>query len=139
MNHPFPNTRNERLAGSDQARSAHSRLRKKGLLGSGIFMLGKPKKAKEAKPPKKLEPTTAMPTPERQAKAHYGWQEESHPGGQVSYQEVSSLAALKPQLSEQEMKLLVMIADDFRAAESIKVSSRPYTGATYAAAIRSEE
>jgi hypothetical protein len=78
-----------------------------------------------------MERTASTPTPEREALATHGWEAKAHPGGQVSYQEVTTLAVLKPSLSEQEMKLLVMIAQDYQAAQAVKVSSRPYTGAPF--------
>lgn len=126
------------LRATDGAKQVHTHLSKSKRLGEKIWTFGKPrnKKPREAKPPKVMERTASSPTLERESKAPLGFTEDrDHPGGQVSYQEVTSLSVLKPQLSEQEMKLLVMIAQDYQAAQAVKVSSRPYTGAPYAAAI----
>jgi hypothetical protein len=127
------------LRATVDAKQAHSNLSKSKRLGEKIWTFGKGREKKptraEAKPPKVMERTASTPTPEREALATHGWEAKAHPGGQVSYQEVTTLAVLKPSLSEQEMKLLVMIAQDYQAAQAVKVSSRPYTGQPYAAAI----
>jgi hypothetical protein len=156
MVHPFPNTRNERLAAPESAAKVHSKLRKSGKLGEKLWLFGKgrSKKGREAAPPRQLEKTAAMPTQQRLEKnlpkipesltkeqaakqrekdLEAAWKTETHPGGQVSYQEVTSLAVLKPDLSVHEMKLLVMIAQDYQAAQAVKVMHRQYTGEPFSA------
>lgn len=128
MNHPFPNTRNERLAAPESATKAHSKLRKQNRLGEKLWLFGKGRGKKEAKPVKPLERTSAAPTPERQVRAPNGWKEEAHPGGQVSYQELSTLEPYRVHLSEDDKKFWEMLVDDAETAEIVKINARAYNG-----------
>lgn len=124
------------LRATEGAKQTHAKLKRKGSLGSGIFTFGiGRKKGREAKPEKVIQPTAAMPTPERHAMARNGWKMDEKTGGQVSYEEVRSVDLLKSRVSDHHWQLMKMMVDDYEAAQAVKVSSRPYTGAPYAAAI----
>lgn len=155
MNHPFPNTRNEKLAASSDATRAHSRLRKQNRLGEKLWLFGKGRGKKEAKAPAPIPVTAAMPTKQRlevplpktpeefaskeKADAQRGkdlqaaWGTDTHPGGQVSYRAKSAVDVYKEHFTDD----LVHAADELMkdadlCTKANLICARTYTGMPYA-------
>lgn len=123
------------LRATIDATRVHSNLKKKNLLGSGINLPWRSRAKKEAKPVKPLERTSAAPTPERQLKpdAAHGWDEQQHPGGQVSYRMRSAVDVYKEHFTED----LVHAADQLMkdadlCTKANLICARTYTGMPYA-------
>lgn len=139
VNHPFPNSRNERLAASPDAKQTHAKLKKKGSLGSGIFTFGlNRKKGREAKPEKVIQPTAATPPPEQQRRALYGYETQEHPGGQVSYRAKSAVDVYREHFTEDLVQAAEMfLADADRCTRANVICSRTYTGMPHAISMSS--
>lgn len=126
-----------KLAAPPSAQTRRDGLKSKGLLGDiPGWMAGKKKRGREAKPPKRIEATSNDPTPERSAKAQYGWQVTSEVGGQVRHRArefVEQFSDHLKDMSDAERSAAGLLIAGFESAEKAQrmVSDRAYTGAPY--------
>lgn len=128
-----------KLTAKPEAQQKHQQLEKRNLLGSGMFLLGKGRS--EAKAPKGIAKTAATPTLQRQFKpdTNHGWDEQQHPGGQVSYRMRSAMDVYREHLTPD----LVSAAEDLvRDAELCTranvICARSYTGMPYPTSVPRE-
>lgn len=128
------------LNATAEARAAHARKGREGggLLGSISVAWGKHRNKRgrsgrrEAAPVVKLEPTSAAPTPERQAKEVFDWQQDTHPGGQVSHWAKSAVEEYRKHFTEEEVAVGRRLIEDAELTTKINlICGRTYSGAPY--------
>lgn len=126
------------LAAPPSAQKHHANLAKKGRLGEiPGYMIAKLRK-REAKPPKKYEPTSAEPTSERRAKEpDYGdklpaFHTALHTGGQVSHQTRVFTEVYDRHIRDDIREAFDLLLRGYEIAQRARsTSSRAYTGAPY--------
>ena len=124
----------KQLAAPPSAQKRVDGLRKKGRLGDiPGWMAGGKRKGREAKPPQRIEATSNDPTPERQAKAAYGWAVQAEVGGQVRHRArefVEQYSDHLADLTDAERSAAGLLIAGFESAERAQrmTSDRAYTG-----------
>lgn len=118
------------LAAPPSAQKRRDKLRAKNTLGEMLgYMV--PRK-REAKAPKRQDPTSAAPTPERQAKDPLGFALTLHAGGQVSHQARVFTDVYDRHVRDDIREAFALLLRGYEIAQRARsTSSRPYTGAPY--------
>ena len=119
------------LAAPPSAQKRREKLRKGGALGEMLgYMV--PGRKREAKPPKRQDPTSAAPTPERQAKDPLGFVATVHAGGQVSHQARVFVDVFDSRIRDDIREIFLILQRGYEIAQRARAtSSRAYTGAPY--------
>ena len=118
------------LAAPPSAQKRRDKLSKKGRLGEMLgYMV--PRK-REAKPPRMQDPTSAAPTPERQAKDPLGFDLILHAGGQVSHRAKVFCDVYDRHVRDDIREAFELLIRGYEIAQRARsTSSRAYTGAPY--------
>lgn len=126
-----------KLAAPPSAQKRRDKLSKRGKLGEMLGWMAPPRK-REAKPPKRQDPTSAAPTPERQAKEpDYGkkiaaFHSILHAGGQVAHQTRVFTEVYDKHISDRVREAFDLLERGYAIAQRARsTSSRAYTGAPY--------
>lgn len=120
------------LCAPPSAQKRRDKLRTKGKLGEIPGLMVAKLRKREAKPPKKYEPTASEPTSERRQKEAHGFETILHAGGQVSHKARVFVEVFDRHIPEHLREAFALLQRGYEIAQrSRSTSSRAYTGAPY--------